>query len=285
MTHNAPFMTGDGLAAELEDAIVSGRYQVGAKLPSERELAERYGVSRPVIREALRTLRERRLIEIYPGRGAFVRQAQSSDVAGQMQVLFRRTHVTARDLIEARSALECAAAEQAARRAAPADLDGLWRIQEEIDKTAEVVEQARLDLAFHVGIARTSRNPVIESMLVAVAQPIVELMLRSLLDRNVRSEALDLHVRILEAIQAGDARAARLAMARHLEVAARYYGDDLDRSVEAVARRELAERLAPTITLEDVLARVINGDEMTRPLGMDRQPDPANGLVDEGERP
>jgi len=278
-------MTGDSLAAELEEAILSGRYAVGAKLPSERELADRYNVSRPVIREALRALRERRLIETYPGRGAFVRRAQSSDAAPHMQVLFRRTHVTARDLIEARSALECAAAEQAASRADSADLDALRRVLDEIEATADVVEQARLDLAFHFGVARAARNPVIESMLVAVAQPMVELMLRSLLDPSVRPEALDLHVLILEAIQAGDAQDARSAMARHLEVAARFYGDDLDRSVEAVARRELAERLAPSITLEDVLARVIDGTGLVPPpLGGDERHDSANGL-DEGGRP
>jgi len=69
------FVTRDELTRELENDIVSGRQGVGSKLPSERQLADRFGVSRPVVREALRTLVERRLVEIHPGRGAFVRDA------------------------------------------------------------------------------------------------------------------------------------------------------------------------------------------------------------------
>jgi GntR family transcriptional regulator, transcriptional repressor for pyruvate dehydrogenase complex len=268
MRHHAPFVTRESLAAELEEAILSGGYAVGEKLPSERELADRYRVSRPVIREALHTLRERRLVDIYPGRGAYVRPPQRSDAAPHMQMLFRRAHVTARDLIEARSALECAAAAQAAGRADAAEVESLGLVLRELDASPDVVEQARLDLTFHFGIARAARNPVLESMLATVAQPMVELMLRSLIDPSVRTEALDLHAVVLDAIGAGDAEGARAAMRRHLDVAARFYGDDLDRSVEAVARRELAVRLAPSITLEDVLARVIDGTELAPAAGV-----------------
>lgn len=259
ISERARFVTRDELAQELENDIVSGRQDVGSKLPSERQLADRFGVSRPVVREALRTLVERRLVEIHPGRGAFVRDAQSSDAASQMGMFFRRKQVTARDLVEARSMLESHAAELAAARADPSDLDLMRQTLVELEAAIDVVDQARCDLAFHYAVTRASRNPVIESMFAAVAQPMVELMLRSLIDPEVRNEALGFHHDIVDAIAANDGPRARLAMMDHIAVAEHLYGDDLDRSVETVARRELARRLAPSVTLEDVLDRALSG--------------------------
>ncbi len=255
----ARFVTRDELALDLENGIVAGHQAVGSKLPSERQLSERYGVSRPVVREALRTLVERRLVEIHPGRGAFVRDAQSSDAASQMGVFFRRKQVTARDLVEARSMLECTAASLAAVRAGKVDLDLMAQALAELERSVDVVDQARWDLSFHYAVTRASRNPVVESMFAAVVQPMVELMLRSLIDPDVRQEALGLHHEIVEAITARDSGRARDAMARHIAVAEHFYGEDLGRSVESVARRELARWLAPNVTLEDVLDRAIAG--------------------------
>lgn len=252
------FVTRDELAGELENGIVTGRLPIGSKLPSERQLAARYGVSRPIVREALRSLAERHLVEIHAGRGAFVRDAQSSDVASQMSVFFRRKQVTARNLVEARSTLECAAAELAAVRATAQDRQLMADALAALDRGGDVVDQMRWDLSFHYAVTRAAHNPVLESMFAAVVQPMVELMLRSLIDPQVRAEALNLHHEIVAAIGANDPQRARDAMAQHLEVAARFYGDDLDRSVESVARRELAHRLAPSVTLEDVLSRTLS---------------------------
>ncbi len=273
------FITRDELARDLENEIVSGSQPVGSKLPSERQLADRYGVSRPVVREALRTLVERRLVEIHPGRGAFVRGAQSSDAASQMGMFFRRKQVTARDLVEARSMLECTAAELAAERAVPEDLDLMQQALDHLEGAVDVVDQAHYDLAFHYAVTRAARNPVVESMFAAVAQPMVELMLRSLIDPDVRNEALGLHHDIVAAIVAGDGQAARSAMAQHLKVAERFYGDDLDRSVETVARRELARRLAPSVTLEDVLDRAFSGTGLMSKQNGEMDDDP---LTDTG---
>lgn len=259
LSDRARFVTRDELAHELENEIIDGRQAVGSKLPSERQLSERYGVSRPVVREALRSLVERRLVEIHPGRGAFVRDAQSSDAASQMSVFFRRKQVTARDLVEARSVLECGAASLAAARAEQNDLESMTLALAELERSVDVVDQVQWDLAFHYAVTRASRNPVVESMFAAVVQPMVELMLRSLIDPDVRKEALGLHHEIVEAITARDSGRAREAMARHIGVAEHFYGEDLDRSVESVARRELARRLAPSVTLEDVLDKAIAG--------------------------
>src|SRR6478752_5931237 len=104
-------MTRATLSAALEANIVSGRLAAGEKLPSERQLAVHYGVSRPIVREALRTLVERDLVVIRPGRGSYVRDARAFAAAGRLDALYRRSQATPRDLVEARMMLECTAAD------------------------------------------------------------------------------------------------------------------------------------------------------------------------------
>lgn len=242
------------IAAELEEQIVSGRLEPGAKLPSERQLSDHYGVSRPIVRESLRALVERHLVDVQPGRGAFVRHASATDVSDRMATLFRRRQTTPRDLSEARMMLECTAAALAAERAIPADLAAIAETLDRFDRAAGIIEQARYDLAFHLAVARAAANPVIETMFGAISGLAVELMLRSLADPDVAGAAVPHHRTIHQAIAARDPAAARAAMAAHLEVAAQFYGPDYDQNLETVARRELQRLLDPTATLDDLLA-------------------------------
>ena len=93
--------------------MLSGRLVPGDRLPSERQLAETYRLSRPMIREALRTLAERKLVKISPGRGAFVLKPSVAQGAGPLEMLYRRQGATARDLSEARLMLEYKGIEKA----------------------------------------------------------------------------------------------------------------------------------------------------------------------------
>lgn len=247
--------------ADLADEILSGGTEAGTKLPSERELADRFGVSRPVVREAMRGLVERGLVEVQPGRGAFVRAAQPTDAAAGMDALLRRHQPTPRDLVEARSMLEATTAELAAARATDADLAGIEDALARFDGAIGLIEQARYDLAFHLAIARAAHNPVVETMFGAITGLTIELMLRSLADPEVTRVSVPYHRSILAAIQERDSKRARTAMIDHLEVASRTYGEDFDRSLESVARRELARLLDPGVTLEALLASVPAGPE------------------------
>jgi GntR family transcriptional repressor for pyruvate dehydrogenase complex len=252
-------LTRAGLSARLEEEILSGRAVAGSRLPSERALADRYGVSRPVVREVMRALVERSLVEVVPGRGTFVRSARAVDAAPRMTALLRRRQPTPRDLVEARTMLECTAAELTADRATPADLAAMANALDRLEAAGGVLERARYDLAFHLAIARAAHNPVIDTMFGAISGFAIELMLRNLNDPAVAPASLPLHTAILDAIRSRDPAAASAAMADHLAVAARTYGDDLDRSLENVARRELARLLDPGVTLEDLLATVPDG--------------------------
>lgn len=245
--------------SHLADEIQAGRAAAGTKLPSERELAERFGVSRPVVREAMRGLVERGLVEVQPGRGAFVRSARATDAAAGMDALLRRHGPTPRDLVEARTMLEATTAGLAATRASADDVSGIEEALARFDGATGLIEQARYDLAFHLAIARAAHNPVVETMFGAITGLTIEMMLRSLADPTVTRRSVPYHRAILDAIRGRGADEARAVMIAHLEVAATTYGDDFDRSLESVARRELARLLDPGVTLEALLASVPAG--------------------------
>ena len=235
----------EAIAAYLEEELLSGRLPGGMKLPSERQLAVRLGVSRPVVREVLRTLAERGLIEVSPGRGAYARDVQTADIAEPMAKMYRRRNATTRDLVEARMMLECEASAIAAERATPQDADELDVALARIEKATDIIERARADVAFHARIARASGNPVIEAMFASITGLAFEHMLRSHADTQIASEAHPFHVKVVEAIRSKDSAGARQAMRDHLAVATRRYGEDLNLAVEQLARRELDRMQLP----------------------------------------
>jgi GntR family transcriptional regulator, transcriptional repressor for pyruvate dehydrogenase complex len=244
------------LASRLEEELAGGGVQPGTKLPSERQLAIRFGVSRPVVREALRSLVERGLIEISPGRGAFVRAMRVSDAARPLAALYRRQNATPRDLVEARLMLEREAAGLAAERAAAGELEAMERVLQRFDRTGDLIERARCDIAFHSLIARMSQNPVIETMFSSIASLTFELMLRSLSDPAVSREGLPYHREIADAIRDRDPDRAREAIVGHLLIARRLYGQDLDRGLDLVARRELERVFGRSVSLEAIVADI-----------------------------
>lgn len=208
------------------------------------------------MREALRSLVERGLIEISPGRGAFVRAARMSDAARPLDALYRRQNATPGDLVEARLMLEREAAGLAAQRAEPDELGVMERILARFDRTGDLIERARCDVAFHALIARMAHNPVIETMFSSIASLTFELMLRSLGDPTVSREGLPYHREISEAIRDRDPDRARKAIEGHLLIARRLYGDDLDRRLDLVARRELERVFGRSVSLEAIVADI-----------------------------
>jgi GntR family transcriptional regulator, transcriptional repressor for pyruvate dehydrogenase complex len=253
------------LADQVARELSSGTLAAGDKLPSERELAVRWGVSRPVVREVLRSLEERGLIRVSPGRGAYVREPTASDVVRPLDSHFRRRQATPRDLVEARTMIEPRAAALAAERAEPADLEAILRALRAFDDSAALIERARWDLAFHAAVVRASHNPVIETLFASIAPLTLELMLRSLGDATVSREGVPLHREVFGAIRDRDPDRAREAMSGHLQVAVQMYGNDLDRGLDLVARRALERSLDADVSLEDIVEAALGGDVAREP--------------------
>jgi GntR family transcriptional repressor for pyruvate dehydrogenase complex len=251
----------------IADEIVSGRLQAGEQLSSERALAARFGVGRPLVREALRSLGELGLIETHAGRGTYVRSTSGSGVHRQVGIAIRRRGVTAAQLSEARITLESEAAGLAADRATAVDIERLEEALRDLD-AAQGLTHVRRDLAFHLAIAAAAHNPVIEMMLESIAPLTVALMTRSVGDREVMSRSQPYHGIALEAIRQHDAAAARAAIVAHLSVAQELYGEDYERSVDSLALRAMEERGALT-SLDDVVSQVLSEREGMRPDGAD----------------
>jgi len=207
------------VASEIEESIITGNFSVGSQLPSEQRLADQFGVSRNVVREAFKVLRERGLIEIQNGSGAYVRRPDSgitSDALGRyIRLMGADTSIEA--LYETRRILEGATARLAAQRADAADLDVLETCLNRMREHAGSVERwSEADLEFHLAVARATHNP----FLILLLQPLVD-QVRSVIVEGyavpgATERGLAAHTKIWEAIKSRDADSAYEAIMDHL---------------------------------------------------------------------
>jgi len=168
----------DVVAERIERLIVDGVLKVGQTLPSERRLCEKLGISRSALREGLRVLRGRGIIETSQGRGSQVAKLSGEQDASPLMHLFNSQPRTLYDLLEVRALLEGESARLAALRGTDADFVLLRRRYEEMlaahtEEAADPREHARLDHAFHLAVSEASHNPV----LVHTLQSLTDLML------------------------------------------------------------------------------------------------------------
>ncbi|WP_077487623.1 FadR/GntR family transcriptional regulator [Sinomonas mesophila] len=207
----------EAVLADLRSEIESGTVPVGSRLPSESALAARYGVSRSVVREALRSCAALGLTETHTGKGTFV---VSGRVSGDL-VLGR---YSARDLTEARPHIEIPAAGLAAVRRSEEDLATLRGIVADMALEDDPAAWVALDATFHCHIARTSGNKVFESVVTDLREALAHQSetLNLIADRQHASDLE--HQKILAAIEAGSAELASAAMAEHLEAVGRALG-------------------------------------------------------------
>jgi GntR family transcriptional regulator, transcriptional repressor for pyruvate dehydrogenase complex len=254
----SPIVSADWLAEHLGQLIVASDdgFEPGDRLASERALAEQYGLSRPMVREALGQLEARGFVEIYPSRGAFVRKVEPADAAQPLELLYRQQKVTARSVVEARRMLEGEAADQAARRASAADIEMLEAALTRLDAAENPLERARHDLAFHGAVIAAAHNPVIETMFSSIRRLSFQQMLRSLSDQQVVRTGLPYHAAILAAIKAGDGAAARHAAEAHMGVAEQLYGDDIDEPIDELAEQTMRRVFGPGFALDAVMDTV-----------------------------
>nr|WP_272954535.1 FadR/GntR family transcriptional regulator [Kribbella sandramycini] len=237
----------ESIARRLQNDIRSGALPVGAKLPSERELAAQFGASRNVLREVLRRLEAQHLIEVAPGRGSFVIDQSAAD-ARSYDALYRAARPTVRQLIEARIPLEVELAGLAAERATDAQLAELRAINDAMIAATDPIIKARADLEFHDKIAQAAANPVLWTMLSSISGMMFEMMLRSNSDPSIARPGVPHHPEILTALETRDAPQARHHMREHLSLALRTYGPDLDLPLDLMAARHIETLLHPNPT-------------------------------------
>ena len=197
--------------------VISGGLEPGERLPPERELCERLGVSRTVVREALNLVEARGLISIEHGRGAVVSGGGPRAVRDTLGLLLRVQPKTLWELLEMRGILEVEVAGLAAERAGPEDV-GEMRVQVEKMRASIGAPEGYVDadVEFHALLARAAQNGVLLTML----EPVVDLLRTSRRVSAARpgnaQRALVEHERILASVEAGDAGEARRGMREHL---------------------------------------------------------------------
>jgi GntR family transcriptional repressor for pyruvate dehydrogenase complex len=206
------------IVQQIEDSIVKGSLKEGDQLPAERELAQQFGVSRTAVREAVKTLREKGLVEAFAGRGTFVTNGSSYSMRHTLDRLVRSGSSDSKvHLAEVREILEPEIAAMAAQRA---DEDMLSAMREAI----AVMDATRLDpqgfiegdLDFHLALAEAAGNPLILYLIDSIVGLLREQRLRTYYTNGGPERGQYHHKRILEAIEHRDPQGAREAMRAHL---------------------------------------------------------------------
>ncbi|WP_018757182.1 FadR/GntR family transcriptional regulator [Paenibacillus terrigena] len=208
---------------QLKRLILDGRVKVGEKLPSTKELSERFGVGRSTMREALSALKAMGLIEIRQGGGCTVIASSVMEVEMPELSSLRMNRSTVLELIEARKALEVSNAALAAEKATAEDKQKLQAIVVEMERSiGDDQAGERTDLEFHLMLAQATHN----SVLVRLFESIAEQMERAIqqtrrvelyANRSVSEQLYQEHLSISEAVQQGQPDQASQAMRTHLQ--------------------------------------------------------------------
>jgi GntR family transcriptional regulator, transcriptional repressor for pyruvate dehydrogenase complex len=211
----------DQIAEAILDLVVVECLDTGALLPSEARLAERFGVSRVVVREACRTLGARGILDIQHGKGMFVKNWSADAVGDLLRFALRRDTRLYDDLLEVRFSIEVQAAELAAERATPERIKQLREAFKASEAALGEFEQlARADVAFHDAIFAATGNQVLAFIGAGFQSLLVEarrLTYAGSLYRGETAEvALEDHRRILAAIERKDPAQAKQTMIDHL---------------------------------------------------------------------
>ncbi|MBO0831188.1 MAG: FadR family transcriptional regulator [Actinobacteria bacterium] len=206
---------------QIRDLIRQGRLQPGDRLPAERELCDRFGVSRVTVREALRVLESSGLVEIRVGArgGAFVTAPDRARLGEGLADLLTMSAVSAADVTEARFILELGLVPLVCERATDADIEALRQICRDARAEARRTSVYSMDLSaqFHVRVAESSHNAAVAMLVESFREPLL-MSLEAAHDRAPEMGQLGVreHEQFVTAIAARDAERASQIMRRHL---------------------------------------------------------------------
>jgi DNA-binding FadR family transcriptional regulator len=203
---------------QITRAILLGEKRPGDQLPAEPELAEQFGVSRTVVREAIKALNVQGLVEVTPGRGTFITHPPIESVTQSLQLLLTLEDHPFDELMVARRILEVPLARLAAENLRASSLKALGLLVEEMRESLDDPEAfVNSDTAFHDELARATQNIVLSVMI----KPIIAMMhaSREIVARvpDMAARALHCHEAIYEACAQHDGDAAEQAMRDHLD--------------------------------------------------------------------
>lgn len=208
----------EDVARQIQGLILDGALKPGELLPPERQLAERFGVSRTSVRDALRALELTGLVVARHGEGNVVADVSADTLVAPIATLLVRKRTLVAELLDVRKMLEPALAARAAVHATDAEVAHLEEILErQREKTARGESTVEEDSEFHYCIAVAAGNSVVRKVLDVLMDLLRETRARSLQVGGRLERSLAGHRRVLEAIKRHDAAAAERAVRQHLE--------------------------------------------------------------------
>ena len=209
------------MAEQLLLFIEEKQLQPGDYLPSEFTLAQTFEVSRPIIREALRSLEARRIIQTTTGKRAMVKPASADPLLDLLATAVRLRHYSMLDLLEARRGIEIQCAVLAARRRTSEDSEKINHLVHEMREHLQLSDEyTRLDVEFHLAIAAASRNMLLLQLVQSLREPLQASIQEGLLRRSHAEEFEKiqmLHEAVALALTRGDEQEAVLAMTAHFD--------------------------------------------------------------------
>jgi len=210
------------ITEQLKRRILDGQLKVGDKLPSTKELSERFGVGRSTMREALSALKAMGLIEIRQGGGCTVVRNHSAEAPAPEVESLRVNRKTLLELIEVRQSFEVSVASLAAEKRSAEDVALLGDIVRDMEgSVGDDREGERTDVAFHQALVRATHNDMMSRLLESIMTPMEQAIrevrrVQLYANRSVARRLLREHKAIFDAVARGDAARAAQSMKRHL---------------------------------------------------------------------
>ena len=207
--------------------IADGKLKPGDKLLAERELADRFQVSRASVREAIRTLEMLGVIDIRPGEGTYIRETETDDIIRPLAMFLAVERSSVIDMFEMRRIFETATASLAAQRATDQEILEIETTLEDMKERLNLQDPEKgeeFDAAFHFAIAEATHNTLLAKLFKTVSEDFSKAnsaARRRLYRDNVKNpqRIIDQHSNILKAIQARSPKGAAEAMRVHLKFA------------------------------------------------------------------
>jgi GntR family transcriptional repressor for pyruvate dehydrogenase complex len=206
------------IVQQIEDSIRRGELSEGSQLPAERDLAKQFGVSRTAVREAIKALQEKGLVDAFPGRGTFVTSGTSTSMRRSLDRIIKSGETDGwDDLVGVREILEPEISALAATRATEQDLVTMRDAVDVMDKAARDSDAyIEADLDFHLALAEAAGNAIVLSLIDSIVGLLREQRLRIFQIGGGAERGQFHHRRILEAVERHDPHGARTAMQEHL---------------------------------------------------------------------
>lgn len=210
----------DQVTDKIKEMITNKQYLPGEKLPIESQLAQKFGVSRITIREAIHKLEILGIVEVRQGAGTFVKNLTPNAYIKTLIPMLSMNNNNLKDIFEIRQIIECKSAELAAINATPEDLE---RVKKPLIKMAETVRLGKLkqynelDVQFHYEVARCTHNQILVTIQELLSDLVEGSVSMGLTPMNALEHSVMFHRKLFEAIQKHDSVTASGLMNAHIE--------------------------------------------------------------------